>query len=439
MKFGNLLKKIITEEKIATTVDVGGQEETGGFCEHNPAINKFAFENPVHMFMVLAFVLFTMQKPWSVVTEGFIEFLTWWFTDAASKLQQNPSRTDIEYPKNASYSKYVNRFGENNSFMIGFWNNRVKIFEDLKALKEGTGSLDKDAKVIITNLAGTFKNKNQSSQDKEVHDSILLSLEDTLNSPEYLVFRYLCGLSGLGTPKAGFVTQLLLGKMGCVDSVNTNIYKSFFPSATWDAKGKNSAKSVGLERSGKMKGKFSNPTETKMAGYAYFLNYLQHMYSNDKHVKDVSRMMWDDWCEIIARKMIYATNKGGLKDQQIFIKHITGGGATIDPYQHDKRSGAGIDKWKQQTPSGFRVSKEHETSFTNARDIAAQARSQFPESKQFMNDEEALFEMYKKMYNEETEEPKKVEPKKVVSKKSSKQEPVKQTGEYLEITVPDKV
>ena len=431
MKFSKLLKRFLKEEKVATTVKIGAQEETGGFCEHNPTINKFAFENPVHMFMVLAFVLFTMQKPWSVVTEGFIEFLTWWFTDAANKLQQNPSRTDIEYPKDASYAKYVNRFGANNSFMIGFWNNRVKIFEDLKALKEGRGSLDKDAKIIITNLADSFDNEDQSKKEKEIHDSILLSLEDTLNSPEYLVFRYLCGLDGLGAPKAGFVTQLILGKMGCVDSVNTNIYKSFFPSATWDPK-TSSARSVGIEKSGKMQGTFANPAEKSMAGYAYFLKYLQHMYSNDKKVKDISRMMWDDWCEIIAQKMIYATNKGGLKDQQIFIKHITGGGSSIDPYQHDKRSGAGIDKWKQQPSSGYRVSKEHETSFTNARDIASQARSQYPESKQYSNDEEALFEMYKKMYNEEIEEFKK-------TKKSSDKKPIKKTGEYLEITVPDKL
>jgi len=442
MKFGKLLKKIITEEIYrpdGNTVEIGGQEETGGFCEHNPAINRFAFENPVHMFMVLAFVLFTMQKPWSVVTEGFVEFLTWWFTDAAKKLQTNPSATDIQYPKDASYAKYVNRFGQNNSFMIGFWNNRVKIFEDLKALKEGKGSLDKDAKIIITNLADTFDTENQSKEDKKIHDSILVSLEDTLHSPEYLVFRYLCSLDGLGAPKAGFVTQLLLGKMGCVDSVNTNIYKTFFPSATWDPK-TSSARSVGIEKSGKMAGTFSNPAERSMAGYAYFLKYLQHMYSNDEHTRDVSKMMWDDWCEIIARKMIYATNKGGLKDQQIFIKHVGGGGSTIDSYQHDKRSGAGIDKWKKEAPSGFRVSKEHETSFTNARDIAAQARSQFPESTQFMmNDEEALFEMYKKMYTEETEETVTKEPKKADPKKSSKKEPVKQTGDYLEITVPDKV
>lgn len=434
MKFSKLIKKLLKEEKVATTVELGGQEETGGFCEHNPAINKFAFENPVHMFMVLAFVLFTMQKPWSVVTEGFVEFLTWWFTDAAKKLHDNPSRTDIEYPKDASYAKYVNRFGQNNSFMIGFWNNRVKIFEDLKSLKSGKGSLDKDAKVIITSLADTFSDKDKTPEEKKVHNSILLSLEETLHSPEYLVFRYLCSLDGLGAPKAGFVTQLILGKMGCVDSVNTNIYKSFFPSATWDPK-TSSARSVGIEKSGKMQGTFANPAERSMAGYAYFLKYLQHMYSNDEHVRDVSRMMWDDWCEIIARKMIFATNKGGLKDQQIFIKHVTGGGASIDPYQHDKRSGEGIDKWKKESPSGHRVSREHETSLTNARDIAAQARSQYPESVEFMkNDEESLFEMYKKIYNEEITEPKKLDPK-----KSSKKEPVKQTGEYLEITVPDKV
>jgi hypothetical protein len=435
MRFNKIIRNLLNEEKekkIATTVDIGGQEETGGFCEHNPAINRFAFENPVHMFMVLAFVLFTMQKPWSVVIEGFIEFLTWWFTDAASKLQENPSREDITYPKDASYAKYVNRYGPNNNYLIGFWNNRVQIFENLKALKEGRGSLDKEAKIIITNLADTFDNKHQTPEEEEIHNSILLSLEDTLNSPEYLVFRYLCSLDGLGAPKAGFVTQLILGKMGCVDSVNTNIYKSFFPSATWDPK-TSSARSVGIEKSGKMQGTFSNPAERSMAGYAYFLKYLQHMYSNDEHIRDVSRMMWDDWCEIIARKMIYATNKGGLKDQQIFIKHITGGGASIDPYQHDVRSGHGIDKWKKEAPSGFRVSREHETSLTGARDIAAQARSQFPESTQFMNDEEQIFEMYKKIYKEEKES------KKKYSKNSSKEEPIKQTGEYLEITVPDKI
>ena len=440
MKFSKLLKKILTEEtdesegKIATTVDVGGQEESGGFCEHNPAINKFAFENPVNMFIVFAFVLFTIQKPWGVVMDEFMNFMTWWFTDAAKKLSDSPE-SDISYGSEESFGKFPLQIGTKGRYLREFWNNRVKIYNDIKALKEGRGSLDKDSKVIISNLADTFENKDKSSKEIETHEKILISLEETLNSPEYLVFRYLCGLTGLGAPKAGFVTQLLLGKMGCVDSVNTNVYKSFFPSATWTPDG--TAKSVGIEKTGPHAGTYSPASERSMAGYAYFIKYIQHMYSNDERIKDISRMMWDDWCEVIARKMIFATaGKKNLSNQLIFIKQNTGKGVLMKPYERTVKSEPYIDRWLKREPaSGHRISREHETSVTGARELA----SQFPESKQFMNDEEALFEMYKKMYNEETEEPKKVEPKKVVPKKSLKQEPVKQTGEYLEISVPDKV
>lgn len=433
MRFNKIVKNLLNEEKIATTVDVGGQEETGGFCEHNPAINKFAFENPVHMFIVLSFVLFTMLKPWGVVVQEFIGFMTWWFTDAAKKLYDNPN-AEISYGSEQSWAKYPNfSIGTGAMNLVQFWNNRVKIFQDLTALKEGRGSLDKDAKVIISNLADTFSHEDKTPEEKETHDKILVSLEETLQSPEYLIFRYLCGLSGLGTPKAGFVTQLIMGKMGCVDSVNRRVYKSFFPTATWDPEG--TARSVGREKSGKNAGSFGPATESRMAGYAYFLKYIQHMYSNDEQVRDVSRMMWDDWCEIIARKMIFSTSRGELDNQLVFVKQKTGEGVTMKPYERSAKSEKEISNWmKGGSATGHRISKEHETTLTDTRGLAAQARSQFPESTQFMNDEEQLFEMYKKIYGEEKEEPKKVAPK-----KSSKKEPVKQTGEYLEITVPDKV
>lgn len=433
MKFSKIVKRLLGEETVATTVDVGGQEESGGFCEHNPAINKFAFENPVHMFIVFAFVLFTMQKPWGSVVNTFMDFMTWWFTDAAKKLYDNPS-AEISYGRDMSFASQPNHaFGQGSKNLIEFWNNRAKIFDDLTALKQGRGSLDKDAKVIITNLASTFEHDDKTPEEKKVHDKILVSLEDTLQSPEYLVFRYLCGLSGLGAPKAGFVTQLIMGKMGCVDSVNTRVYKSFFPSATWDDSG--TARSISREKTGKSVGKFAPAKENTMAGYVYFLKYLEHMYSNSENIVDVSRMMWDDWCEIIAQKMIFSTTRGNLENQLIFVKHKTGEGAKMKPYERSARTDKDIDKWMKGGPTtGHRISREHETSLTDTRDMATQARSQFPESTQFMNDEEQLFEMYKKMYSEETKVPKKVDPK-----KSSKEEPIKQKGEYLEITVPDKV
>jgi hypothetical protein len=310
--------------------------KVSGFCLHNPQINKFAQENSTQMFMVLAFVLYTIQKEWQIVRQTFPDFLKWVFEEAIPK-------DNWDY-RGQSFSKYAHILGMHKihspneaSHMRKLWEQKNTIYSTVMSLLSG---------------------------------KVSTSLTD---SSEFEIFKYLVqNVSGLGAVKAAFASQLIIGKFGCIDSVNTRAY---FDMIKKDIKKKDKKSGFKLvdrkDKDGKLirvKGKKVQDIETKdslvgLKGYVEFLDSLQQLYGDD-----ISKILWDDWCQIVGEKVVKAGS-----DHDITLK-VNNQEFTINPYVPKSNLRTLLNKEKEHlglvdpTGIGTGVSLGHLSAITQSGD-----------------------------------------------------------------------
>jgi hypothetical protein len=310
--------------------------KVSGFCLHNPQINKFAQENSTQMFMVLAFVLYTIQKEWQIVRQTFPDFLKWVFEEAIPK-------DNWDY-RGQSFSKYAHILGMHKihspneaAHMRKLWEQKNTIYSTVMSLLSG---------------------------------KVSTSLTD---SSEFEIFKYLVqNVSGLGAVKAAFASQLIIGKFGCIDSVNTRAY---FDMIKKDIKKKDKKSGFKLvdrkDKDGKLirvKGKKVQDIETKdslvgLKGYVEFLDSLQELYGDD-----ISKILWDDWCQIVGEKIVKAGS-----DHDITLK-VNNQEFTINPYVPKSNLRTLLNKEKEHlglvdpTAIGTGVSLGHLSAITQSGD-----------------------------------------------------------------------
>lgn len=221
-------------------IQIPKKDKDSGFCEYNPQINKFAFESPDKMFIVVAFVMFTMQTSWYNVVEQFPEFIKWFFENA---LKNKKIISNINPPGTGhmimSPKKNVGGPSDKLSYVFEAWTNRKKIYDKL----------------------GEYR-----------------------NDPVEMYIWILENIKGLGMPKAGFLVQLITGRLGCVDSINSKIYGTEIKTGV----------SGNLRSTGNME---------KIINYITFAD-------------PISKILWDDWCEIVARKTDFNLPDPGSKGKQ---------------------------------------------------------------------------------------------------------------------------
>jgi hypothetical protein len=310
--------------------------KVSGFCLHNPQINKFAQENSTQMFMVLAFVLYTIQKEWQIVRQTFPDFLKWVFEEAIPK-------DNWDY-RGQSFSKYAHILGMHKihspneaAHMRKLWEQKNTIYSTIMSLL---------SKKISTSLT---------------------------DSSEFEIFKYLMqNVSGLGPVKAAFASQLIIGKFGCIDSVNTRAY---FDMIKKDIKKKDKKSGFKLvdrkDKDGKLirvKGKKVQDIEAKdslvgLKGYVEFLDSLQELYGDD-----ISKILWDDWCQIVGEKVVKAGS-----DHDITLK-VNNQEFTINPYVPKSNLRTLLNKEKEHlglvdpTGIGTGVSLGHLSAITQSGD-----------------------------------------------------------------------
>jgi len=310
--------------------------KVSGFCLHNPQINKFAQENSTQMFMVLAFVLYTIQKEWQIVRQTFPDFLKWVFEEAIPK-------DNWDY-RGQSFSKYAHILGMHKIHSPNEAAHMRKLWEQ--------------------------KNTIYSTVTSLLSKKISTSLTD---SSEFEIFKYLMqNVSGLGPVKAAFASQLIIGKFGCIDSVNTRAY---FNMIKKDIKKKDKKSGFKLvdrkDKDGKLirvKGKKVQDIEAKdslvgLKGYVEFLDSLQELYGDD-----ISKILWDDWCQIVGEKVVKAGS-----DHDITLK-VNNQEFTINPYVPKSNLKTLLDKEKEHlglvdpTGIGTGVSLGHLSAITQSGD-----------------------------------------------------------------------
>jgi hypothetical protein len=274
------------------TMGQGRDKEISGFCLHNPDINIFARKNANQMFIVFAFVFYTIQKEWEIVRQTFPEYLKWLFETAIHNDDWNYS--------NQPFKKFSNLLGASK----------------------------KKAPNKAVYLAELWSKKD------EVYRNIMHWIDKSYSSlsdnSDYQIFKYIREeIRGLGIVKSAFAAQLILGKFGCLDSVNTRAYKNMIM-ADIKKKGKKSGFTMvtrkGKEGIIKKDGKKVKDPAVKnsligLKGYVDFLNTLQQLYGDN-----ISKILWDDWCEIVGQKVV----KSGTNEK--INLNVNGQNFEINPY-----------------------------------------------------------------------------------------------------------
>tara|TARA_R110000824_G_scaffold270827_1_gene459273 strand:- start:163 stop:1131 length:969 start_codon:yes stop_codon:yes gene_type:complete len=183
----------------------------------------------------------------------------------------------------------------------------------------------------------------------------------TIEKEEAMFSIYLKFLTvpGLGLPKAAFASQLIIGRLGCIDSINLNIYKGLDPEGKLiktDKDGK-----VGFKTAGKKLDTSSNLYRITKGGvelaqkYVEFLKQIADMNSTTE--ANISKSLWDTWVEIVAKKI----NLDG--DLEVVMP---GGKRFKIPNDYSKKASKGDsdhagkfrDKWMGKI-TGKDVSRQH--------------------------------------------------------------------------------
>ena len=249
-------------------------ELDSGFCEFNPVINQYAQSSPDGMAEMLIFVVATQRSRWYDVVEKFPMLMAY--------IREHDALLD---PKN----------------MI------KKDGKDFYALPKQIGML----------TLGFRKNaiqhiwENRESFYKSVMEPInrYNNAAGPLESEEAMfdVYTKLLTVPGLGLPKAAFATQLVIGRMGCIDSINMNLYKGLDPDG----------KLIKVDKKSGM-ASFRTPGKKKQGGNIISLtgggirlakNYVEFLkaIADTTQAANISRQLWDSWVEMVAMK----TNQAG--------------------------------------------------------------------------------------------------------------------------------
>jgi hypothetical protein len=230
-------------------------KQEGGFCVWQPKIQEFALKSPENMAITLIFPIATQLKDWGEVSRHFGDLVT--HLRSRNNLQFTQEERKIIRWKGLAY---VGREG-----IEYIWQNRKQLFNKIKPLI------------------------------------------DTNNSFE--LYQFLAShVPKLGVVKAGFAVQLLTGKLGCIDSVNTR-FLNIPPEILNPTTGKIISSVKGFID------KKTNELNEKglriLKSYEQFLKTLQR-YKGD----DESRQLWDTWCSIIGIRALTA----GEKDSRFAFK-----------------------------------------------------------------------------------------------------------------------
>ena len=282
------------DDAIYTGLDRSKVVNSSGFCKHNPAIRKFALSSAHNMEVVLAFVFFTMQKGWHDVLQYFPPFMEWYLTKG--------EKEDFRYSNDEVFHKLTNRFGP---------------------LKNKQGDiLDSYLKPLHNNINKTYKFVVDHQDD------------------EVAVFIYFNTMMGLAMAKSAFAVQLILGKMGCLDSVNQKVYGSMLPD-------KLAGKSIS-------RGVTGDITTGGQKNLDIYLKALDHL-GKDMH----SQLLWDDWCDIVEKKLLYAASKEEYGDIEITLPDGTK--SHIKPYASSSKDEREIEMAKSTISGkpGLTVSGQH--------------------------------------------------------------------------------
>ena len=281
------------------------KELDSGFCEFNPLINQYAQYSPENLAEMLIFVVATQQQRWYDVVPKFVMLI--------SHVKQNDGLLDAETATTDEKGKL--RYAiprEFSQLTLGFRKNAI---EEIWQGREKTYAAMKPL----------FDTYNTSGEDSLARENAM-----------FQIYLELIKTKGLGLPKAAFASQLIIGRLGCIDSINLNLYKGLDPEGkllSYDKKsGRPSFKTPGVSR----KNDIIQVTKGGVRLAEKYVDFLRQIakLTGSTEAK-ISQQLWDSWVELVAMKI---NKTGDLK-----VK-MPGGEEFVVPNDYSKSTkGAGVN------------------------------------------------------------------------------------------------
>jgi hypothetical protein len=286
MSLKSLLKRLILESigegsDIEIDLDLTQPISCQGFKTMKPKINQYAQSSPEALAEMLIFVQVTIQESWYNVVAAFpvvMDFIKKYGGLKPSELLNKEKSIEKGKPF-YNYPPEIAKVlqGGQLEYSSFYWDNRDSIYNT---------------------LIPSIKKYNNNKDNKQ-----LIATEDAT----FELYLKLLELPGLGFPKAAFAVQLIIGKLGCIDSINIQIYNKIKGSNNLfqiDDKGKHIFKTVTSAKKNKEGFKNLQNVHVEFAkNYVDFLNEIAALAGG----KDASPMLWDAWVKIVAAKI----NKAG--------------------------------------------------------------------------------------------------------------------------------
>jgi hypothetical protein len=246
------------ESKIVKSIKLANRSKSVNFEKYNRMINEFAMASPENMASVIIFVIATQRNAWQDVMADF------------PKLLWHIKKTDGNLGM-ASGSKYM--------------------LHDQAFAKEMGILLGKNMSASAKAFDAIWSRRN------EIYNKIRKAPDDVA------VFETLLTIPMLQLVKAGFTAQLIIGKFGCIDSVNTYLY-----GVPTDMQSKGTLTFRPVQFAVK-DGSRSDSLTAKSR--EHLLNYIQFIDSLKRSGQDsTSQQLWDDWCDIVAHRLIHSREDG---------------------------------------------------------------------------------------------------------------------------------
>ena len=253
--------------------------DQSGFCKYNPEINKYARSDPRSLAEVLIFCVASQLVDWPNIYTRFPHLISWLY--AHNGMYPKGAKIDEKgklvggYPP--AFSPIV--LGEKAKSINAIWKDRDNIFSQIAPLIDDY-------------------NHHKTGEAKE--------------EAAFKLYLKILEVKHLAIPKAGFGVQLLIGRYGCIDSVNLNVLPVPEDLTAPDEKGNL-----------KIKGITKTPIEgsglTKITKGAVELakKYKDYLLDIGKLANDnESKILWDKWCDIVAGKINMPGQEFGVEDTQ---------------------------------------------------------------------------------------------------------------------------
>ena len=294
------------EQEGANVLDLG-KELDSGFCQYNPLINQYAQYSPENLAEMIIFVVATQQQRWYDVVPKFPMLMQ--FVKANDGLLLPQSRTinadgKVLYDIPKGFTQLTLGFRKN--AIEEAWKKREQTYQKMKPL---------------------FDKYNNAGEDSIAREEAMFE-----------IYLELLKVKGLGLPKAAFAAQLIIGRLGCIDSINLNLYKGLDPDGkliTYDKKsGRPTFKSVRSSKN-KKTGEVLRITKGGVKLAEEYVKFLKEIARLTKSTEaKISQQLWDSWVELVTLKI----NKTG----DITVK-MPGGEEFIVPNDYSKNI-AGSDR-----------------------------------------------------------------------------------------------